>query len=117
MAMGVPLLDTRLDEAEPICDVQDDGIIDLPGHIRLWRSVVNQALTDAVGKPGHTRDRARLYLTKPSPDLPQVLDFAGIDDAAFVEAMRRLRADNWWLTPEQQQALLRHSMHRKAAAA
>jgi hypothetical protein len=82
--MGVPLLDLAIDDVEAgrvEADELSDG--ELPGCVKLWRSVIAQAAADALSPtPSHERDQARRWLTTASLDHLLACDCANLDPAA-----------------------------------
>jgi hypothetical protein len=89
--MGVPLLDLGIDDVESNhCEAEDEGGGDLPGCVKLWRSVVANTVNDALSPtPSRERDRARTWLTTASPDhqlalLWQIFCVHGIPKSLFL---------------------------------
>jgi hypothetical protein len=94
--MGVVLLDPGIDDEPSAVDVREPDVTDLPGHVRLWRSVVAQAAHDAMASaPSRERDEARRWLTRPTADLDLALSNAGLDPMLVRAWARELAARDW----------------------
>jgi hypothetical protein len=94
--MGVPLLDLGIDDAPSGGDVHELGGGDLPGCIKLWRSVIATAVADALAStPSRDRDRARRWLTEPSEDHSLACDCAALDPGLTLHRARELAERGW----------------------
>lgn len=95
--MGVPLLDLAIDDMETgRVEAHELGDNELPGCIKLWRSVIANAVAEAMSPtPSHDRDQARRWLTTASPDHWLVCDCANLDPGLTLHRARELAARGW----------------------